>query len=527
LAESQPTLINSIEVGEITANKITAGTIGVAEITLGGVNSIIKSSTYSPTSGGGWYIDGLGEFSLGGPEGINYDGETVVIGSNVQVTANLAADSISVGSGLNQLNINDGIGPIVPGSSPPVNVGGMTLGSAGNNYWYANGNFRVGGSTSYVQWDGAALSVVGNITATSGTFTGTVSGSTITGGSININSGVFTVSSTGLLTSTNANITGTVNAGSGTIAGIYFSAGRLFSGLNGNWANSNTGFYMDLNGYFSLKDKFFWNPDTNVVTFKGVLDGASGTIGEDFRIGKRLRVGSSATVTSTTVMRVQADGNTSTTRYPFVVEKLNGDNSFLVREDGRVDIPLGDLFVRNVQVSVSGHTHSYLPTAGGTVTGTLRVDGNFQLNQVASGTGIAQTTASTVGLLCFNTTAGLPNPGNFIWWKSGSGSSVRFKENIEPIADTVVNLQNFWNLKPVLFEYNTEYGGTIKEERPYGFRKHYGFIAEEVEELAPYLVSYDDDSLTDDVKYNSVFTVLYSEVKKMRQWLIDNHDYPG
>jgi hypothetical protein len=416
----------------------------------------------------------------------------------------------------------------------------MTLGSGGNNHWYANGNFRVGSSTSYVQWDGAALSVVGNITATSGTFTGTVSGSTITGGSININGATFLVDSSGNLTSTSANITGQVQASSGNIAGINFSAGRLFSGPNGHWANSNTGFYMDLNGYFSLKDRFYYDPTAlngvGQITFKGVLDGASGTIGEDFRIGKRLRVGDGGTVTSTTVMRVQADGNTSTTRYPFVVEKLNGDNSFLVREDGRVDIPLGDLFVKNVQVSVSGHTHpyaatththSYLPTSGGTVTGSLTVDSNVLLNQVANGTGISQTSNGTVGLLCFNTTAGLPNPDSYVYWKSGTGSSIRFKENIESIVDANTNLQNFWNLKPVLFEYNTEYGGTIKEERPYGFRKHYGFIAEEVEELAPYLVSYDDNSLTDDVKYNSVFTVLYSEVKKMRQWLIDNHDYPG
>jgi hypothetical protein len=367
---------------------------------------------------------------------------------------------------------------------------------------------------------------VGNITATSGTFTGTVSGSTITGGSININSGVFTVSSTGLLTSTNANITGTVQASSGNIAGIKFSAGRLYSGDNGNWANSNTGFYMDVNGYFSLKDKFFWNPDTNVATFKGILDGASGTIGEDFRIGKRLRVGDSATVSSSTVMRVQADGNTSTTKYPFVVEKLNGDNTFLVREDGRVDVPRGDLFVRGVQVSVNGHGHSSLASvSGATFTGSVDFDANISANLVASGTGISQTTAATVALWCFNNT--IAGNNKFVFWKSGSGSSIRFKQNIEPIENTDDNLQNFWNLNPKIFEYKPEYGGQLNEERPYGFRKHYGFIAEEVEQLAPYLVSYDDDSLTDDVKYNSLFTVLYNEVKKMRKWLIEEHGYQG
>jgi hypothetical protein len=144
---------------------------------------------------------------------------------------------------------------------------------------------------------------------------------------------------------------------------------------------------------------------------------------------------------------------------------------------------------------------------------------------VASGTGVSQTTAGTVGVLCFSSTATANQ--KFVYWKSGTGSSIRFKENIEPIEASVSNLENFWNLKPVIFEYNEEYGGSIKHERPYGFRKHFGFIAEEVEKLTPYLVSYDDESLVDDVKYDSLFTVLYSEVKKMRQWLMENHNYPG
>jgi hypothetical protein len=194
LAESQPTLINSIEVGEITANKITAGTIGAAEIILGGINSIIQSSTYSPTSGGGWYIDGAGEFSLGGPDGLNYNGSTITFGKDVQVSANLAASSISVGSGLNQLNINDGIGPIVPGSDPPRNVGGMSLGQGFNNYWYANGNFRLGNETNYVIWNGSTLSVVGQVTATSGN----IAGWKINPSSIQSSNNLVTMNSNGL-----------------------------------------------------------------------------------------------------------------------------------------------------------------------------------------------------------------------------------------------------------------------------------------------------------------------------------------
>lgn len=160
-------LIDSQYIVSLTASKIKAGEIESAAITLGGANpleTIIQSKTYLTSSGQqGWYIDGAGEFSLGGPQGINYNGGSITIGSDVQVSAQVAADSISVGSGLNQLNINDAIN----GGN-----GGMTLGQGLNNYWYSNGNFRVGNSTNYVIWNGSTLSVVGQVTATSGNIAG-------------------------------------------------------------------------------------------------------------------------------------------------------------------------------------------------------------------------------------------------------------------------------------------------------------------------------------------------------------------
>lgn len=160
-------LIDSQYIVSLTASKIKAGEIESAAITLGGANpeeTIIQSKTYVTSLGrSGWYIDGLGEFSFGGLEGINYNGDSITIGSDVQVSANLAADSISVGSGLSQLNINDAVGN---------GIGGMTIGSGGNNYWYGDGQFKVGNSTNYVLWNGSTLSVVGNITATTGTIGG-------------------------------------------------------------------------------------------------------------------------------------------------------------------------------------------------------------------------------------------------------------------------------------------------------------------------------------------------------------------
>jgi hypothetical protein len=216
-------LIDSQYIVSLTADKIKAGEIESAAIILGGanpINTIIKSKTYDTSSGAqGWYIRGDGHFSLGGPNGITYNNSTITIGSAVQVQANLAADSISVGSGQNQLNINDGING---------GAGGMTLGDPTYNYWYANGNFRLGNATNYVIWNGTSLSIKGAITADSGTFTGTVSGSTITGGSININSGTFSVNSSGTLSASSATITGAITASSGSFSGTITSGGAHF-----------------------------------------------------------------------------------------------------------------------------------------------------------------------------------------------------------------------------------------------------------------------------------------------------------
>jgi hypothetical protein len=251
-------LIDSQYIVSLTADKIKAGTIESAAIVLGGANptnTIIKSLTYDTSSGAqGWFIRGDGHFSLGGPNGITYNNSTITIGSAVQVQANLAADSISVGSGQNQLNINDGING---------GAGGMTLGDPAYNYWYANGNFRVGGPSSYLSWNGSALTVVGG-----GTFSGALSGGTIQIGSgENVfkadSNGIylgnetfanaeFRVTPAGALTATNASITGTITSTSGTIGGLSIDSSGLYKSVGGNTTRLNSSSStLDLYGLYA------------------------------------------------------------------------------------------------------------------------------------------------------------------------------------------------------------------------------------------------------------------------------------
>jgi len=287
-------LIDSQYINTLTASKITAGTISSAEIIMSGSNSILKSSTYDTSLElEGWYIRGDGHFSLGGPNGITYNNSTVTIGSDVQVQANLAADSISVGSGSNQLNINSGIN---------AGLGGMTLGDPTYNYWYANGNFSVGSSTAYVRWNGTSLEVRGAVTATSGSFTGAISGSTIDiGGSdstsfhVDINGNLwagaatfntatnpFSVTSAGVLRATNAIISGDITATSGTftgtitgstITGSNISTGDIF--IRETQASNYFLTYL-LGDYLQIKRT---QPDYSTITGTGAFLGYYNTSG--------------------------------------------------------------------------------------------------------------------------------------------------------------------------------------------------------------------------------------------------------
>jgi len=217
-------LIDNQYIGSLTASKITAGTIGSHTINLNGANSIIQSTTYLDTSGTqGWQIRGDGHFSLGGPNGITYDNDSISIGSDVSVTATLSADSITVGTAPNQLKIN---GAINGGN------GGMTIGDPTYNYWYSNGQFRTGNATNYVLWNGTSLTIRGTLQFADGSTPGTFdNGDAITGGSI---------------------------------AGLTISSTKMYIGT-GTFNNANTAFYVDNVGQFSLKDQLSWNGTTLTI----------------------------------------------------------------------------------------------------------------------------------------------------------------------------------------------------------------------------------------------------------------------
>jgi len=113
--------------------------------------------------------------------------------------------------------------------------------------------------------------LTGKITATSGEIGGfTIDGHslTTTGVEINdstqplfINTSNFDVSHTGNVTASNVDLSGKITATSGEIGGLTIGSTKVHVGT-GTHGNSNTAFYVDDSGKFSLKDKLVWDGST-------------------------------------------------------------------------------------------------------------------------------------------------------------------------------------------------------------------------------------------------------------------------
>ena len=132
--------------------KISACPNGVA----GEDGIFISSANY-------WYS--TGKFSLGGPQGITFNSGSVIVGTDVYVNANVTVNALTVGASPNLLKI----------SACPNGVSGEDgIYINEYNYWYTDGKFGFGGAAGSAKWTGSALSITGNINATSGSFSGDI-----------------------------------------------------------------------------------------------------------------------------------------------------------------------------------------------------------------------------------------------------------------------------------------------------------------------------------------------------------------
>ena len=452
-------LIDSQYIVSLTADKIKAGEIEAAEIVLGGANpsqTIIKSLTYDTSSGiQGWFIRGDGHFSLGGPNGITYDNETIVIGDDVQVTANLAADSISVPTtGTPRLNINSGIGG---------GVGGMTLGDPSYNYWYSNGNFRVGGASNYMTWNGSTLSVVGQITSTSGTIGGwKIGSSAITSANdlVTMNSdGNFSI---GTSSTNKATITST---GDFTVIGDGGGAyGVGVATFFGPWFNIKKGSTPGANvpsAQLTYKDFTFF---TNTTGGYSVFIGGGNDNNNAF-----IDVGATGVTDNNSISCsgwFRSTGVTGWYNQTYGGGIYMEDNTWVNVYNGKSFYVPGDLDIDGASY-MGGTIYAAESISIGSNRG-YRSDGNF-----------STTTSTTI-------TARIVDAGGYQVIRA-QGSMRNLKDDIQPISGA---LDKLLRLRPVSFVekpegWEDEVGLQLKS-----LDRHFGLIAEEVAEDLPELATF-------------------------------------
>ncbi len=367
----------------------------------------------------------------------------------------------------------------------------------------------------------------------------------------------FRVGTDGSLRATNATIEGAITSSSGKIGAFSIGSEALTAATFATWPFDTTGSLNigqsgQIVGTVNV-GSFYGTPYYTTVTVNandgsGIIVGGTASGGyletrirSSFITTNQLllpggdvqtQLNGKAATSHTSHTRIRTDdGSAGTPAYSFSSDTdtgmySNADGIIGFTTNGVLRARIGTSFLDlEGAIGITGATS--ISTSGSLlVGGLLNCNGQVEMDQGGTGstTAVEVTTAGTIGVFCFPTgTSGQAN--QTMRWKSGTGSSIRFKENIVSLEQTTASLDRFWELDVIEFEYKNEYGGDVEKERPYNHRRRFGFIAEDAEEKVPYLASYDDDSIVDNVKFDSITTLLYAEVRKIRKFMIDNYGY--
>ena len=378
-----------------------------------------------------------------GPNQAMYTAESAQ-GSSAQASAEAAAAAAQATSAaaaagvaqaqattaLAQANIayTAAIGSLQPSASTIVNASNQMTAIASNGITVYSGASSSSGARVVMNSLGlagydASNSATFSISASTGAavFSGSVTGSTITGGTLNI-AGNAIINSSGLLTATGATITGTINA----------TAGYFGTASNGFSINS-TGM-IGVGGGIISGGIITTSTGSNAV----VLDGPNNALGIKYGgtyAGWLLGIGSGQ-------FMMHYGTSPSTTGYPRVA--VSSTTSSLAADGSN-----------SLSITTSGNNMQGNMTFGGTTTAfTNTVNLNGQTNYPGA------TTASGSTLVLVGT-------GSRIGYVSSSRTT---KKNIEPLVGTYTDKINA--LAPVSFDWLDQ-----PEDMPY--RRNYGFIAED------------------------------------------------
>jgi hypothetical protein len=464
----------------------------------------------SATSGPRIVMNSLGIAAYGSGSSVNI---TNAVGNGTTVTYTASGHSFTVGKNIT-----------VSGLAPAGYNGAfvITAVSAGSTFTVANTT-----TATLTDANGVAEFATLAISATTGNavFSGSVTGSTIIGGTLNI-AGKAIIDPAGLLTATGATITGRINAEAG-----YF--GTPTNGFD----ISTTGLVGVGNGVISggaISGTTFTNGSTFNVTSGGVLTATSGTIGgwsmtssTLFRTvgtktltldsaGPSITLSDSGSGFSTTGIIITSSGQTAA--YGATQVALSGSAA-------NIDFAgLGSLGVLSNNILLqSGGTQQIIlkPGSGlGSTTYNVEVQGYLSIPVYAFSTGTYSTssTSQTEGVYISASGAIIGRRDNAIplfshrWNASGTSEVVRFVYNGSDAGgintssggSPAFRTTSDYRLKQDIADFDGSVN-IIKATRLRSFRmKHdpenmqIGFVAHEFSEAAPELVMGQKDALDED-----------------------------
>ncbi len=385
-----------------------------------GFKLLANSSTSSS------FIVEVDQFKIVKPDGTGTIVPFEVDGSSVKINnayiKNLNASVITAGT-ISADKIGAGtISAAISINSPTITGGTLNIGS---------GVFQVASN--------------GNITSTGGTIGGwTIGATTLTGGSTTLNSN-GTITCADLQASTGGKIGGwTISSTTLTGGNITLnSTGNVYAGMTGY--DTGTGWYLANDGKFSVGNsggnKLVWD-------------------------GSKLKVTGGIYVTDS--IGIRNDGSSTLT--------ITGGPSNA--SGGQIDLtPSGIVSL----VATGGQYIQFY--AGGAQRGFVQSDGKFDWLGTSEFDG-AMTVNSTVAATSFNST-----------------SSRKYKTNIRNLTNGL-NIIN--NLRPVMFDWNNK---DIKND--------IGMIAEEVNEILPTIVYKNSNGEIDGLEYGKLVAVLTTAVKEL------------
>jgi hypothetical protein len=330
---------------------------------------------------------------------------------------------------------NAAIGSLQPSASTIVNSTNQMLAIATNGITVYSGSSSSSGARVVMNSAGLAGYNSGgtatfSVLASTGdaTFSGNVTGSTITGGTLNI-AGNAIINSSGLLTATGATITGTINATAG-----YF-------GTSSNGFSINSTGMIGVGGGIISGGTITTSTGANAV----VLDGANNALGIKYGgtyAGWLLGIGSGQ-------FMMHYGTSPSTTGYPRVA--VSSTTSSLAADGSN-----------SLSITTSGNNMQGNMTFGGTTTtftNGIAANGTINNTGIATGSGSTMVVVTTGSRIAYTT------------------SSERFKEDIQYIT-TNGWLDKVLAMKPITYKTSVDY--TIDGEPN---ETQIGFLAEDINDI--------------------------------------------